>query len=504
MMKPLDTRSYHGFRDMQKHLCIVGSGTAGLITAIIIKGLLPDYKITIASSDKIGIIGVGEGSTEHWRIHFQDAHGISVSEMVEQCAATHKYGIRFEGWTKHTPDYFHSVSGGEIGPNYFAANYASAVENGRLLTNSMICHLYDNKIPLNKDNPHNGVNQFHFDTHKLNNYLTGICKSRGISFVEGIVKNITRDSENGFIQSIDLDTNKQISADFFIDASGFNRVLMDKLVDSEKDFYSYRKYLPTDSAAVFPTKSDESGEIRPYTRARAMPNGWIFEIPTQERRGNGYIFASDFCSDDQAVKELSQAYGRDITPAKIIKFKSGYYKTSMAFNCASIGLSSSFIEPLEATSIASSIQQARMLASVLSTFIKESKFVVKQYNKQVDLMMENLVTMVAMHYISDRDDSAMWKAQQNAEKPELLKNLIELWNERCPEVTDVPIFGYEIFHSAHFWHVAQGQGLLSKEAAGRQLDSYGSRIPAALILANLKTNALTQKLVDHASIFKQR
>ena len=448
--------------------------------------------------------GVGEGSTEHWRIHFQDAHGISVNEMVEQCAATHKYGIRFEGWTKHTPDYFHSVSSGEIGPNNFAANYAAALENDRLLTNAMICHLYDNKIPLNKDNPHYGVNQFHFDTYKLNKYLTTICKDRGISFVEGIVNNITRNSENGYVTSIDLNTNKQISADFFIDASGFNRVLMGKLVDSEKDFYSYRKYLPTDSAAVFPTEMDESGQIRPYTRARAMPNGWMFEIPTQERRGNGYIFASDFCSDEQAIKELSQAHGKDITPAKIIKFKSGYYKTSMAFNCAAIGLSSSFIEPLEATSIASSIQQARMLTSVLSSFTINSKAIVKHYNKQVDLMMENLVTMVAMHYISDRDDTEMWKAQQNAERPELLNYLLELWNEKCPDITDVPIFGYEIFHSAHFWHVAQGQGLISKEAASRQLDSYGSRVPAALILAGQKTNALKEKLVDHASIFKKR
>ena len=488
---------------MEKNICVVGSGTAGLITAIILQGYLPHNKYTVASSEKIGIIGVGEGSTEHWRIHFQDRHGISVTEMVERCAATHKYGIRFEGWTNHTPDYFHSVSNGEIGPNNFGANYAFAVENGILLTNSMICHLYDNKIPLNKENPHHAVNQFHFDTHKLNAYLIDVAKSRGITFIDGIVKDITRDSENGFVESIKLDTNKEIFADFFIDASGFSRVLMSRLVDDEKDFYSYRKYLPTDSAAVFPTASDESGEIRPYTRARAMPNGWMFEIPTQERRGNGYIFASDFCSDEQAVRELSEAHGKDITPAKIIKFKSGYYKTSMVFNCATVGLSSSFIEPLEATSIASSIQQARMLTSVLSVFEKDSKAIIKQYNKQVDLMMENLVAMVAMHYISDREDTEMWKAQKSAEKPALLTHLIDLWQERCPDITDVPVFGYEIFQSPHFWHVAQGQGLIPKEIATKQLNAYGSRLHAARIVSDMKTNALQEKLVPHASIFKK-
>lgn len=488
---------------MQKNICVVGSGTAGLLAAIILKGHFPRYSFTVVSSSKIGIIGVGEGSTEHWRIHFQDRHNIDVAEMVEQCAATHKYGIRFENWTNHTPDYFHSVSGGEVGPNHFAANYAFAHENGILLTNSMIAHLYNNKIPLNKENPHNGVNQFHFDTFKLNKYLTRVAESRGIKFIDDEVSSLKRNSEDGFIESINLSSGISVSADFFIDASGFSRVLMSKLVDDEKDFESYRKYLPCDSAAVFQTPLDESGQIRPYTRARAMPSGWMWEIPTQERRGNGYVFASDFCSDEQAVKDISVAHGKDIEPARIIRFKSGYYKTGIAYNCATVGLSSSFVEPLEATAISTAIQQARMLTSVLSVFKKESSSVVKHYNIQFNSLMENIVTMVALHYISDRNDTEMWREQQNLDKPELLKYLLEIWSERCPEMYDYPLFGYELFHSAHLWHVAQGQGVIPRDVATEQLNSFGSRNPAARIMADKKSEALKLRLVDHASIFKK-
>jgi len=328
-----------------------------------------------------------------------------------------------------------------VGPNHFAANYAFAHENGILLTNSMIAHLYNNKIPLNKENPHNGVNQFHFDTFKLNTYLTRVAKSRGIKFIDDEVSSINRDSENGFIESINLSSGISVSADFFIDASGFSRVLMSKLVDDEKDFESYRKYLPCDSAAVFQTPLDESGEIRPYTRARAMPSGWMWEIPTQERRGNGYVFASDFCSDEQAVKDIS--------------------------------------------------------------FKKESSSVVKHYNIQFNSLMENIVTMVALHYISDRNDTEMWREQQNLDKPELLKYLLEIWSERCPEMYDYPLFGYELFHSAHLWHVAQGQGVIPRDVATEQLNSFGSRNPAAKIMADKKFEALKLRLVDHASIFKK-
>ena len=40
----------------------------------------------------------------------------------------------------------------------------------------------------------------------------------------------------------------------------------------------------------------------PYTRAVAMPNGWIFEIPLQHRVGRGYIFDSDYIDETQAHK----------------------------------------------------------------------------------------------------------------------------------------------------------------------------------------------------------
>ena len=491
---------------MQKHICIVGSGTAGLITAITARGFFPLYKITVVSSSSIGIIGVGEGSTEHWRQYFTGPHGIDVNEMVRECAATHKYGIRFENWTNHTPDYFHSVSEGGFGPNDYYSNYAFSLENDWLLTAAANSdHLWENQVieTENKLDQHLMTNQFHFDTFKLNEYLKRVASDRDIALHEGIVEKIERDQENGFITSISTNTGLNIAADFYIDATGFHRALMSKLVE-EDTFISYRDFLPTDSAAVFPTPPDESGEIRPYTRARALANGWVFEIPTQERRGNGYIFASDFCSDEQAVKELSEAYGREITPARIIRYKSGYFKHSFEFNCASVGLASSFVEPLEATSISTSIQQARMICAVLPTFGPSSVKQVEHYRKTFESLMDNILTMISLHYISDREDSDMWIAQKNAKLPDTLSYLLELWKERIPLDTDIPRFGYELFATPHLWHVAQGQGVLSKETASMGLDAYQSRQPITKHYSSLRTMSIQRKRIPHAAIFKHQ
>lgn len=487
---------------MLPRVCIVGSGTSGLVTAIMFKSFFPNMKITVISSSEIGIIGVGEGSTEHWRHYFQQPCNIDVNTMIARCAATHKYGIKFENWTTHTPTYYHSISGESHGPNDFNAVYSFAHFNDWLLTPAMITHLDDDKVVDDSLNPHRTTNQFHFDTFKLNVFLKEVAASKGVTFGEGKVTKVERNPENGFITSIHTDTKLKCEADFFVDASGFGRVLMSQLTDKD-EFVSYRKYLPCDSAAVFQTPLDESGRIHPYTRARAMPNGWMWEIPTQERRGNGYVFASDFCSDEQAVKELSEAHGRDIEPARIIRFKSGYFKNGLLFNCASVGLSSSFVEPLEATAISTSIQQARMIASMLPTFSIGHKAQSQQYQRRYEGMLENIVTMIALHYMSDRTDTEMWRAQQQAELPDTLKLLVELWKERMPEKYDIPMFGYELFMSEHLWHVAQGQGILSKEIALEQLNAYCSHRPCAQIYSGKKMEQARVPKIDHALLFKK-
>ena len=90
-------------------ICIVGGGTAGLVTALILKSRFSSLQIDIVKSDKIGIIGVGEGSTEHWK-EFADFVGITIKELITETDATLKNGIMFEDWTKQS--YYHNVVGG--------------------------------------------------------------------------------------------------------------------------------------------------------------------------------------------------------------------------------------------------------------------------------------------------------------------------------------------------------------------------------------------------------
>ena len=93
---------------MINSLCILGGGTSGLIAALMFRKAYPKLKITIIESSKIGIVGVGEGTTEHWRF-FVEYCDIPLHELFEQTGATFKIGIKFTNWHGDGTHYFHSL-----------------------------------------------------------------------------------------------------------------------------------------------------------------------------------------------------------------------------------------------------------------------------------------------------------------------------------------------------------------------------------------------------------
>jgi tryptophan halogenase len=479
-----------------KKITIVGSGTAGLIAALYIKKMFQAYDVKIISSSAIGIIGVGEGSTEHWR-EFQTVVGIDNTDMIKETDATHKYGIRFINWTKHTPDYFHSIApGGRINKGNFLGGYTYALKNNLLLTDTFASTGLRSNLIESSGDVHMNTNQYHFDTFKMNDYLKNLCIQRDIRMIDSQVVNINRNAETGFIDSLVLLDNSTDESDFFFDATGFSRALM-KFLD-KPDFASYSEYLPTDSAIVFPKQHDKSGQIKPYTKATAMSSGWMFEIPTLNRIGNGYIFDSSHIDEEGAAEEASSIHGFKIENYRSIKYDAGYLKNSWQYNCVAVGLSGSFVEPLEATSIATTIQQIKLICSYLPTFTKNSKKTVNEYHRVMDSVMENILTMISLHYVSDRRDTPMWLEQSNRPKPGLLNHLLEIWNERPPEYHDIPTTGFELFSCNHFWHVAQGQGVLNKESAQKQLDAYDPYSEVDIFMEALRIDRVSSILLDHA------
>lgn len=473
---------------------VAGSGTAGLIAAIMLRSAFRQAKITVISSSEIGIVGVGEGSTEHWRT-FMSRCDIPLLEMIAETKATHKYGLRFEDWSLAFPDYFHSVSGDEeVFMWKLYGVYSELIRRDKPLTqNTGSLGLYTDQI--RKERLHENTNQFHFDTFKLNSYFRSVAQRRRIGFIEGIIKNVNTNPESGLIESVNLESGNEISGDFWIDATGFRRVLMTALGNT--DWNSFSKYLLCDSAIAFPTQSDPNGKIRPYTRARARSSGWMWEIPTQERRGNGYVYCSQFITDDEAIKEASETLNFDVQPARSFRFDAGHLREAWVKNCCAVGLSGSFVEPIEATSIGSTIQQMEQLMPYVASYAPHHWASQRAYNKAFNVMMDNILVMIRLHYMSDRRDTPFWRAMSEMPVNDSLQELLDLWQETTLPRDFIPSNSGQMFHIAHLLHVAQGQDVISKEPITRMFENFDTYDWVLREISARKHHRISDILVDH-------
>jgi len=229
-----------------------------------------------------------------------------------------------------------------------------------------------------------------------------------------------------------------------------------------------------------------------------MSSGWAWEIPTQERRGNGYVFSSQFMDEETAAEDLSKLTGYSLDKHRYFKFDPGYLKNPWVKNCCAVGLSSSFVEPLEATSIGSTIQQIRALIPHLASYAPSYKHSQTYYNKTMSSVMDNILTMIRLHYISDRRDTPFWQATSEMPINNTLQEMLDLWSERVPMRYDDYGSHYNLFSSGHFIHVAQGQNVLNIESTTRAIDRLNIRNDVKKDMYAKSSSRNDHELVDHA------
>lgn len=397
-------------------IIIVGGGTAGWLAAYMLSSALNfDLNITLIESSSIGIIGTGEGSTGTLTnlIHnevFADSR-LNEEEFINESAATVKYGIKHINWTGDNSYYFAPIDGSWTGSENKDLTFAYAL-NSYGKKNMHLCsdlgHLYHHN--LNNLVEPNSNHAYHFDGHLIGKYFKKICNN--INVIDDIIKDVTVDSLSGNISSIITERGLSIDGDFFIDCTGFNRILSKKL---KLEWKSFKKYLPVDSAIPFQL-SYQTDEYPCYTLAKAMKYGWQWQIPTADRLGCGYVFDSTFINFDDAIYELEKDLHTNINPIKEIKFTSGKIEKSWFKNCLSIGLSNNFLEPLEATSIHTTIillQNFIFNYLTLDINLLTDENYYKRFNNDHDILMDNLKDFIQFHYLGNRNDTNFWKNFQN-------------------------------------------------------------------------------------------
>ena len=201
--------------------------------------------------------------------------------------------------------------------------------------------------------------------------------------------------------------------------------------------------------------------IEPCTSSTALSSGWAWRVPLVSRIGTGYVFSSQFRTDQEAIDELVQhltsgGHKVDLEP-RVIAMRVGRTRHAWVNNCVAIGLSGGFIEPLESTAIF-------MIEMAIRWFVEHfpdqavSAPLARRYNRRMRNLYDEVRNFIVMHYVtSNRDDSALWPAARNdVEVPESLLELLELWRYRMPSPHDLP--GSVLFNFWNYLFILQAKG----------------------------------------------
>lgn len=467
-------------------ILVVGGGTAGWLSALFCQRFFPNFNITLIEDSKTGIIGVGESTTPSI-IDLINFLGISVDDLILNCGATIKNSVKFTNWNNDGKSYcngFNTIPELDIFSTSYKNCFTSSetiwpahkpfaalkeISSGQNLDEIHFSAIMsnNNQIPIDKISDDQYASfALHFDAKKFAAYLKKIGVEREITLIDGkVVESELYDT--GYVKSVTLDNKQKIDCDFIFDCSGFARIFVDKTYNSK--FNSFQDYLPVKKALPF---FIENKKFTPsFTEAISMKYGWLWKTPVENRFGCGYVFDSDYINEDEAYNEVCTFLGKEVDVPRVIQFESGYYQSVWNKNTLAVGLSSGFLEPLEATSIWITVISLYLLTEHAAGIIHKDQKAIDEYNSEFNKKIESILALVRLHYCTQRSDTPFWKDFLHKNKtPTLLEELLEMYSYRLPSLIEGP--KYNAFPTHSWYNVIAGNKIFSNDIVEKECITY--------------------------------
>ena len=194
----------------------------------------------------------------------------------------------------------------------------------------------------------------------------------------------------------------------------------------------------------------------------------------------GHVYSSAHISEDEATAQLL-AYIKEIAGDKAagsvvprkIRYQPGHRREFWHRNCVAIGMSSGFVEPLEASALVMIETAAGMIAEQLPPTRDVMDIVAKRYNRKFLRHWNQIIEFLKLHYVlSARDDSPYWRDNRSAASiPDKLGEQLLLWRYRSPWHQDAGAVD-DLFPTASYQYILYGMGFrtMPRHTASRRQD----------------------------------
>jgi len=453
------------------HICVVGTGASGWMTAHALAKLNKVTKVTIVGSDKIPTIGVGESTTLNFMAFLKDTFGYNLNypckhslKFLVDVDAAIKFGVYYDKWSDNS--FLHEFGGRLILERHRQLGKKPKGESVNEYISDMTKYVFNNHLYLRpyaigEDDDENiklNVNYLicaiHFDANMFIKTMQNLAKDNSkIEHVVGTAIDLLYEQEDA--KTLVLEDGRKIDADYFVSCIGqtaFNQKVF------REEYQWYGDILLTNRAVAGPMEyTDKRKQFHPYTVARAMKNGWRWITPTWSRVGTGYVFSNNHVSDDEAIHEFLENVGDrnfkidpfivDFTPRKAVN--------SFKKNTCTIGMAAGFVEPLDAPGLSLTANAITQLQTILI-----GKQTIEKANEFMDWSYKLWVAFVLNQYkTASRNDTKFWQDAKNVNFP--IYDEIFAWitnkTTKLPEGVPGGKMNIPIWEPNMFWMTTAGK-----------------------------------------------
>ncbi len=496
----------------RRKVLIVGGGTAGWLAACYLAkklgtAMTGGLDITLIESPDIGIIGVGEGTFPTIRQTLKII-GLDEATFLRECHATFKQGIRFDNWERADSHYFHPFDLPyrnreelDLVPYWLLMDADRRPPFAEGLTFQK--YLADLKrAPKRRfeggfEGPLNYA--YHFDAVRFAALLSKHAQGLGVRHLTGTLNGVTLD-DSGAIASVTTPEHGELTADFYIDCTGFRSELIGKALKTP--FKSVQDILFNDRAVACQIPYDTpDAPIASYTISTAHEAGWTWDIGLNSRRGVGYVYSSAHSSDDRAEDILRAYVGKDITLRRL-QFQTGYRTRHWVKNCLCVGLAGGFLEPLESTGIV-------LIESAISKFAEffphdgPVDASAKMFNDLITTRYETIISFIKLHYCLSKRPEPYWRDNADpATIPERMQDLLARWQYRPPSRFDF-IVDTESFAYFSYQYILYGMNFATNFEAARGSYDHVKQAENLFVLIKQLGEQAAADLPDHRALITE-
>lgn len=511
---------------------IVGGGAAGWLTAAVLsathnldEGVLaaqPRVHVTVLESPDVPTIGVGEGTWPSMRQTLK-LIGLSETEFFRCCDVSAKQGSLFVDWSEPGSHYLHPFTLPAGWPEFNLAScwlpfagdiaFADAVTTQYQLSRAGLAP----RLPQAPDYQPVLNYGYHLNAGKFTALLQRHCQDKlGVHYVPAHLTEVVLRADGAIDQLLATPAGGAdlcaYQADLYVDCTGMQSLLLGKALQTP--LTSVKHILFNDRAlAVQVPYPDAETPIAGNTISTAQDSGWVWDIGLPTRRGVGFVYASDYCSDDEAdaclrtylkktagSAQATLSFAEQAEPRQL-QFQPGYRTACWQHNCVAVGMAAGFIEPLEASALALVEWSAKTLAAALPLDPALYSLVGAKMNRTFLRHWQQIIEFLKLHYVLSKRDTPYWRAHRDpASIPPTLQDQLQLWQQQVPQPLD---FAYQdlLFPAASYQYVLYGMGALTQTLPAKP--SHQARARALFAQNYQDLTKLQQLLPDNRQLLQQ-